>query len=524
METIKTDHLIIGSGIAGLTYAINLKRGRIIILTKKRPSDSNTNYAQGGIAAALDRDDSFVSHLQDTLMTGDGLSKPEVVELMVKEAPKVITELEELGVRFTKVMTDGKVSFALGKEGGHSHRRIVFAQDRTGAEIETTLLNRVKDRLTIIEGGLALDLIVEDGECFGAYYLDTISGEIGAIVARSTLIATGGIGQVYRLTTNPRIATGDGIGMAFRAGARIANMEFIQFHPTGVYNMMIDGRVFLISEAVRGEGGILKTVDGEPFMLKYDPRGCLAPRDIVARAIEKEMVRSGRPFVYLDLTHLDPDWIRRRFPTIYKTCLDFGLDITRSPIPVAPAAHYLCGGIVVDIDGRTNIKRLYAAGEVAMTGVHGANRLASNSLLEAVVFAKRAAVDAGESGEVDFTPPPLKLSGDFPEKQTETYIQSLKDLMTRKAGIVRRLDELKEGKKRVREMLSEVIGVINRSPRLWQLKNMLTSAYLILHSALMRRESRGLHYLEDFPHKDDHYLKDTVVDPEPLYHEIVSHR
>ncbi|HIE05642.1 MAG TPA: L-aspartate oxidase [bacterium (Candidatus Stahlbacteria)] len=525
MEILETDHLVIGSGIAGLVFAINIPSDHeTLVLTKKKPSDSNTNYAQGGIAAALGPDDSPSSHAQDTIRAGAGLSKPEIVKFMTEEAPRIIEELSSLGVPFTRVVTDGKADYAFGNEGGHSHPRIVFVKDHTGYEVEATLLKNVKGKIKIIEGALALDLIVRDGECYGCYFLDTRSGEVKAAVAKSTLIATGGAGQIYRLTTNPRIATGDGVGMAFRAGLLIANMEFIQFHPTGVYDMIIDGRVFLISEAVRGEGGILKRLDGNPFMLKYDPRGCLAPRDIVARAIHTEMLAANKPYVYLDISYLDSEWIKRRFPTIYDTCLKFNLDITKAPIPVAPAAHYLCGGILVDRSGKTNIKRLYASGEVAMTGVHGANRLASNSLLEAMVFTKEAALKATNEKNIKYTPETLRLQDDFPDDRVVVYSNKLKELMTEKAGIVRSIDSLNDAHKKLIPMLREVLEVKNQSPRFWELKNMLCTAILIVEAALRRKESRGLHYLIDFPEQNDNYCKDTVIATSELYHEIISHR
>ncbi|MEO0190852.1 MAG: FAD-binding protein, partial [candidate division WOR-3 bacterium] len=342
----KVDFLVVGSGVAGLTFAIkSAKYGSVLILTKKHKAESNTNYAQGGIAAVFGKDDSFESHIEDTLKAGDGLCHKDAVEIMVKEGPGLVKELYQMGCRFS-VDKDG--NFELGQEGGHSHRRIVHARDYTGQEIERVLIEETKKYdITISENEVVLDLIVQDGECLGIYYLDVNTQRVETILASATVIATGGIGQVYEHTTNPPIATGDGIAMAYRAGAEIANMEFVQFHPTAVYNIKIDGRSFLISEAVRGEGGILKTRSGEPFMKKYHPMENLAPRDVVARACVTEMLNNNDPYVLLDVTHLKSDFVKNRFPTIYETCLRWGIDITREPIPVVPAAHYLCGGIKV---------------------------------------------------------------------------------------------------------------------------------------------------------------------------------
>ncbi|MCS7300305.1 MAG: L-aspartate oxidase, partial [Fimbriimonadales bacterium] len=395
------DFLVLGSGIAGLTFALNAApHGSVAILTKKQRSESNTNYAQGGIAAAIGADDSWELHLQDTLIAGAGLCDRAAVEVLVKNGPRLIHWLIELGAQFDRT-PDGNI--ALGKEGGHSRNRIIHAADHTGYEIERTLLiaARKTPHITILEHYQALDLIIENGACAGVQVLDTLTGDLFEIRAKATLLATGGCGQVYLHTSNPLIATGDGIAMAWRAGAVIANMEFIQFHPTTLYHT--DAPSFLISEAVRGEGGILRRRDGYRFMPDYDPRAELAPRDIVARAIDAELKKTGDPCVYLDITHLDPEFIKHRFPTIYHTCLQYGVDITKEPIPVVPAAHYTCGGVWTDLNGRTTIPRLYACGEVAYTGVHGANRLASNSLLEALVFAERAAQHA--TTRLDEPPP-----------------------------------------------------------------------------------------------------------------------
>ncbi len=501
----RIDFLVVGSGIAGLTFATKaLKYGEVVILTKKRKADSNTNYAQGGIAAVFGEDDSFDHHIQDTLKTGEGLSHKDAVEIMVKRGPWLVQELYDMGCRFS---TKANGTFELAQEGGHSRRRIVHAKDYTGNEIERVLLEKAKkDGVIISENEIALDLIVRDGECFGIYYFDATTQKIDIIYADATVLATGGVGQVYLHTTNPPIATGDGIAMAYRAGAEIANMEFIQFHPTSVYTINIDGRAFLVSEAVRGEGGILKNKDGKAFMNKYSSEGNLAPRDIVARACVAEMLKTNSKFVLLDISHLKADYIKNRFPTIYETCCRWGIDITREPIPVVPAAHYTCGGIAVNTWAESSINRLYALGECACTGVHGANRLASNSLLEALVFSTRASERIKNVKSIKIE---KKIKMKETAKTGPNFKLSIKELMNQYLGVIR----TKEGLKKAREVINgyaqkfdDGIHLINAESR-----NITDIAKLIIESALIRKESRGLHYVKEYPKKDDEFLKDTTI-------------
>ncbi|OYT72949.1 MAG: L-aspartate oxidase [Armatimonadetes bacterium JP3_11] len=506
------DFLVLGSGIAGLTFAINAAPyGSVAILTKKQRSESNTNYAQGGIAAAIGADDSWELHLQDTLNAGAGLCDREAVEVLVKNGPRMVQWLMELGAQFDK-NPDG--SIALGREGGHSRNRILHAADHTGYEIERTLLiaARKTPHITLLEHYQALDLILERGVCAGVQVLDTLTGDRFEIRAKATLLATGGCGQVYLHTSNPPIATGDGIAMAWRVGATIGNMEFIQFHPTTLYHT--DAPSFLISEAVRGEGGILRRRDGYRFMPDYDPRAELAPRDIVARAIDAELKKTGDPCVFLDITHLDPEFIKRRFPTIYHTCLQYGVDITQEPIPVVPAAHYTCGGVWTDLDGRTTIPRLYACGEVAYTGVHGANRLASNSLLEALVFAERAALHAAT--RLDELPPKpkpscitIQRSPIKPTAPAKNHAYNwdadrlrIRQIMQKKVGIVRTVARLQEARCELETLAAQMETAYRDLPptvESCEARNLAACAVLIAHSALARKESRGLHYVLDYP-------------------------
>jgi L-aspartate oxidase len=502
----RVDFLVIGSGIAGLTFATKVAHlGETLILTKKRKADTNTNYAQGGIAAVFGKDDSFKNHIKDTLTVGEGLCHRKAVEIMVKQGPRLVQELHDMGCRFST--SNGK-RFDLGKEGGHSKRRIVHAKDFTGWEIERVLLEEAKkDGVTISENEIALDLIIQHGECIGIYYFEADTQKINTLFADVTVLATGGAGQVYLHTTNPSIATGDGIAMAYRAGANIANMEFVQFHPTAVYNIKIEGRSFLISEAVRGEGGILKTKDGEPFMHKYSSANNLAPRDVVARACVTEMLKTRAKYVLLDISHRRAPFIKKRFPTIYETCLRWGIDITREPIPVVPTAHYLCGGILVNTWGESSIPRLFALGECACTGVHGANRLASNSLLEALVFATRASKKVKSIKSI-------RLHKQFKMKKIAArtgpnFKLLIKELMHQHCGIIKTESGLKKAKHTIEQysqQFDDGIHPINAESR-----NITNVAKLIIESAVSRKESRGLHYIQEYPRKNEKFLKDTII-------------
>jgi len=525
------DYLILGSGIAGLTFALKVApRGRVAIVTKKDRAESNTNYAQGGIASVTSKEDSFELHVQDTLAAGAGLCKENVVRTIVEEGPARIQELIELGMKFSErkiPASQGAHELDLGKEGGHSKRRILHAKDVTGHEIERALLNAVSKQpnIEIFENHLAIDLITSqklgcagENRCLGAYVFDKKSGRVETFSAPATLLATGGCGKVYLYTTNPDIATGDGVAMAFRAGASIANMEFVQFHPTCLYHPK--AKSFLISEAVRGEGGVLKSLDGREFMGGVHPLTSLAPRDIVARAIDSKMKKSGADHVLLDITHKPAKFIIERFPNIYQTCLRYGIDITKEPIPVVPAAHYQCGGVVTNVDGETDIAGLYAVGEVACTGLHGANRLASNSLLEALVCAHRAA------GKILSSPLP-KMETKIPSWQSgnatnadELVVVShnwdeIRRLMWDYVGIVRTNKRLQRAQKRIANLQEEIRDYYWNfivTSDLLELRNIATVAELIVQCALMRPESRGLNYNLDFPDANPGWSqRDSVV-------------
>ena len=535
---IRTDFLIIGSGIAGLSFALNAAReGSVAIVTKKEHTESNTNYAQGGIASVLARDDSFDLHIRDTLHAGAGLCRSDAVELIVREGPRMVENLMRWGVAFTKKRGG---ALALGREGGHSKNRIVHAADLTGREIEHVLVENVQadDHIAVYADHIAIDLITEHHllgiadtlrpkeeqrehvTCWGAYALDTKTGQVKKFLAKIILLATGGAGQIYLHTTNPRIATGDGIAMVYRAGGAVGNLEFMQFHPTSLYHP--ESQSFLISEAVRGYGGHLITRKGEPFMERYHKMGSLAPRDIVARAIDHEMKRSGEPCVYLDVTGKDPEETKERFPNIFRKCLSLGMDLTRDPIPVVPAAHYMCGGVQTDLWGRTAIRGLYACGEVAFTGVHGANRLASNSLLEALVFSERAhrdAVEALQENRSSF--PSIPEWNEEDTFNTEEWVimahdrEEIRRLMWDYVGIVRSNFRLKRAQRRIRLISEEVEAFYKRTKvtnDLIELRNIATVAELIVRSALMRKESRGLHYTTDYPETNDRrWKRDTTI-------------
>jgi len=530
---IATDFLVLGSGMAGLSFAIKAADlGTVAIVTKKEKSDSNTNLAQGGIAAVFDKNDRFEFHINDTLVCGAGLCKEEVVRFVITDGPERIKELMQWGVEFTKANNGNTSHYDLGREGGHSMRRVLHAKDLTGQEIERALHEKasLKRNIKIYENHIGIDLILEStipgrikgpqGKCLGAYILDTEHNEIHTFKSKFTVLATGGAGKVYLITTNPDIATGDGIAMAYRAGAIIANMEFIQFHPTCLYHP--DAKSYLISEAVRGEGGVLRLKSGATFMEKYHPMMSLAPRDIVAKAIDTELKKSGDEYVLLDITHKDRAFIISRFPNIYNKCLEFCIDITKDPIPVVPAAHYQCGGVLVDHFGETNIERLFACGEVSCTGLHGANRLASNSLLEAVIYAHRSFIKISEILH-SIKDEPISIPAWDPRGATESdesivvahNWDEVRRFMWNYVGIVRSNKRLERAYRRI-DLISHEIDeyyrnfIITRD--LIELRNIATVAKLIIQCAMMRKESRGLHYNIDYPEKDDRlWLKDTVV-------------
>jgi L-aspartate oxidase len=525
---MQTDFLVIGSGIAGLTYALKVAQHfpdkQIIIITKAAPDETNTKYAQGGVAVVNDlENDSFEKHIEDTLIAGDGLCDRDVVEIVVKEGPARIQEIIDWGAQFDK---DAEGDYKLGREGGHSEYRILHHKDVTGKEMERTLLDAVHKapNITILNHLFVVDVITQhhlgylvtkstpDICCYGVYVLNSQRNRIEKILSKITLLATGGNGQVYRTTTNPYIATGDGVAMVYRAKGRIENMEFIQFHPTALYEAGKRGQAFLITEAVRGDGGILRNIHGDAFMERYDDRKDLAPRDIVARAIDNEMKITGTEHVYLDCRHMDQPAFRDHFPNIYEKCLSIGIDVATHMIPVAPAAHYSCGGIKTDEWGRSSINHLYACGECASTGLHGANRLASNSLLEAMVFAHRCYVDS--VNRIDLIPdmPPIpdwNAEGTSEPKEMILITQSLKELqqvMSDYVGIVRNNVRLERAMKRIDLLFEETEGLYQTttvSLHLLELRNMISVGYLIIKGAAFRKESRGLHFNTDYPSKSD---------------------
>ena len=526
----KTDFLILGSGIAGLSLAIKASAlGSVAIVTKKEKSESNTNYAQGGIAAVTDKTDSFAEHIHDTLICGAGLCKEDVVDFVVKEAPPRIQELIDWGVQFTKSETPPYL-YDLGQEGGHTRRRVLHAKDLTGHEIERALNEKVAalKNVIIYENHIGVDLIMEKNNsgkpvrCLGAYVLDINNSDINTYLAKYTILSTGGAGKVYLITTNPDIATGDGIAMAYRAGAQIANMEFIQFHPTCLYHP--DAKAFLISEAVRGEGGILKLKNGSTFMEKYHPMQSLAPRDIVAKAIDTEIKKSGDEYVLLDITHREHDFLINRFPNIYNKCLEFGIDITSDPIPVVPSAHYICGGVAVSPYGETSIPKLFACGEVSCTGLHGANRLASNSLLEAVVYAHRVCTKIADGfagtkqSEVYIAPWDSSGTTESDDSIVVTHNwDEVRRCMWNYVGIVRSDKRLERAIRRI-DLIQREIDDYYRNYKvtkdLVELRNITIVAKLIAQSASLRKESRGLHYNVDYPETNEAFKKDTIISKE----------
>jgi len=524
LADVEVDFLVIGSGLAGLTFALRAApHGSVALLTKKTRSDANSSWAQGGIAGVLADDDSFELHKQDTLIAGAGLCNEEAVAVLVHEGPERIHDLIRLGANFNRELDAlGQEVLSLGREGGHSRNRIVHTADYTGWECERTLLDAVKARpdIAVYEHLFVTDLAISEVNgstvCLGADALNVETGEIQTFRARATLLATGGCGQVYLHTTNPLVATGDGVAMAWRAGAAIANMEFIQFHPTTLYHP--DARAFLITEALRGEGGLLKHADGERFMQNYHPLAELAPRDIVARAIVSEMKRRNVEFVTLDATHLDPQFIKTHFPTVYERCLSVGIDITKVPIPIVPAQHYQCGGVVTDLHGATNIDRLYAAGEVACTGVHGANRLASNSLLEAMVFGQRAADHALAScssmsagGGSSLLAETVSAAPSLSPEQITDIRKQAQHLMSHYVGIVRTTAELEAVHGEMTVLLAKLTDAAACDVDAWEARNAAQVGLLIIESALHRHESRGLHYVLDYPNLVESERHDTVL-------------
>lgn len=529
---LKFDSLIIGSGLAGLSLALKLAdRQKVAVITKKSLLDGASAWAQGGIAAVLSPEDSWEDHIHDTHVAGVGLCDPATTRYVVENGKAAIDWLIAQGVPFSR---DSDNNYHLTREGGHSHRRIIHAADATGLAVQQSIAARVMahPNITLLEQHIAIDLItgsklgLHDNRCYGAYALNTLSGEIVTISARNTTLATGGAGKVYLYTTNPDTATGDGIAMGWRAGCRVANMEFIQFHPTCLYHP--HAKSFLISEAVRGEGGILKLPDGTPFMARHDVRAELAPRDVVARAIDFEMKTHGLDCVYLDISHQSSEFLQQHFPNIYARCMELGIDITREPIPVVPAVHFTCGGIMSDLHGRTDVDHLYAIGETSYTGLHGANRLASNSLLECLVFAEAASIDILAQQAEELIQLPEWDESQVTDADEAVVIShnwaELRRFMWDYVGIVRTTKRLQRAQHRIQllhEEINEYYTHFHVSADLLELRNLVMSADLIVQSALSRHESRGLHYSKDYPETLPRAIP-SILTP-PNYQFPVSH-
>lgn len=530
MNTLSCDFLVIGSGLAGLTAALELSRhGRVLVASKEGAEEGNSSYAQGGVACVVDPHDSFEAHVADTLSTGCGLGDPAVVEKIIRGGTERIREIEELGLDFERKKGGGG-EYDLGKEGGHSHRRVLHAGDITGKEIMQVLVGRARENPGIVlrENLMAIDLVTShwighpgENRCVGAYFLDKARDKVVAIHATCTVLATGGLGKVYLYTSNPDVATGDGVAMAWRAGLPVRNMEFVQFHPTCLYHP--EAKSFLISEAVRGEGAELVDIRGRAFMKDFDPRGSLATRDIAARAIDFVMKKHGDPYVYLDITHRSEEFLRGRFPNLYATCQRYGIDMAADRIPIVPAAHYSCGGVVAEVDGTTALPGLYACGEVASTGLHGANRLASNSLLEALVcghaaaeriskdrklFEGRVPIPEWELGKAVSSDEAIVVEHNWNEVRTAMWDY---------VGIVRSEKRLARARRRIRNLRGEIrqyYGDYLVTADLLELRNIADVAELVVRSAQQRKESRGLHYMADHPETSDHPA-DTLIQDHP---------